>query len=243
MPHVVCWEQSTRAAGQAERHWQTGWPSAARRGACSPLGPRKQTWCAPWSMLFTPHSVSRSDTRTPVQVEQEVPEGPQLKPIVCFTMFSSFRRLPAEYGLPVGGSKRVVRCLMAERGVGCRRRATEPWPVKANCTAVVRLHCRRARRPLPACAARAPAGTLPPAGRCAARGSLPAQRPAAPGGHQVRHGQLLHFCFCRPAAPVQPPLQSGAWEEGVLFGVGVQALLCMTACARSNTRQSATSPT
>lgn len=28
----------------------------------------------------------------------------------------------------------------------------------------------------------------------------------------MRHGQLLHICFCGPATPVQPPLQPGASE-------------------------------
>ena len=50
--------------------------SGSQRSSHSPLGPRKHTYCAPSSMPFAPHRRSRSDTRTPVQVEQLVPEGP-----------------------------------------------------------------------------------------------------------------------------------------------------------------------
>ncbi len=44
---------------------------------------------------LTPQCLRRVDMRTPVQWEQAVAAGPQLKPLLFFTMFCSFRRLPA----------------------------------------------------------------------------------------------------------------------------------------------------
>ena len=44
----------------------------------------------------TPQRRSKWDKRTPVQYEQAVPAGPQLNPMVFFTIFCSFRLLPAQ---------------------------------------------------------------------------------------------------------------------------------------------------
>lgn len=58
--------------------------------------PSKHTLRAPRLRLKIPHCFSTWRKSTPRHTEVETPAAPQLKPMVCFTMFCSFRLFPAQ---------------------------------------------------------------------------------------------------------------------------------------------------